>query len=131
LICLYLYKYLLLWDISYITRNCLINTFQHKFDCANLFSHSWYISKQRFYSYWWPDILVVCCCFCTSHIFADSPHLGLYSAIWFVKIGLLVVEIQAEWSLWQKLFIFSYVICDHVTMTVTACDSHVWYHANL
>ena len=30
-----IYKYLLLWDILYIIRNCLMSTFQHKFNCAN------------------------------------------------------------------------------------------------
>jgi len=38
----------------------------------------------------------ICCCFYTSYIYADSPHLGLSSATQFVKIGPLVVEIQAE-----------------------------------
>ena len=64
--------------------------------------HSWDISRQSFYSYWWPDISVICYCSCTSHICADSPHLGLSSTTWFVKISPLVVEIQAEWSLWHK-----------------------------
>ena len=69
MICLYLYEYLLLWDILYIIGNSLMNTFQCKFDCVNLSSHSWDISKQRFYSYWWSDISVVCCDFCTSCIY--------------------------------------------------------------
>jgi len=43
-ICLYLYKYLLLWDIPYIIRNHLISTFQYKFNYTNPFSHSWDIS---------------------------------------------------------------------------------------
>ena len=77
MIWLYLYKYLLLWDIPYIIGNGLMSAFQHKFDCVNPSSRSWDISKWRFYSYWWSDILVVCCCFCTSHICADSLHLGL------------------------------------------------------
>jgi len=102
LICLYLYQYLSLWDASYIVGNKLMSTFQHKFNCANLFSCSWDISRQSFYSYWCPDISVICCCFCTFHICADSPHLGLSSTTWFVKISPLVVEIQAEWSLWQN-----------------------------
>ena len=55
-----------------------MSTFQCNFDHANLSSHSWDISKWRFYSYWWPDILVVCCHFYTSCICADSSHLGLY-----------------------------------------------------
>jgi len=80
-----------------------MSTFQLKFDHINLSSHSWDISKQRFYSYWWPDISVVCCHFCTSHKCTYSPHLGLYSTTQFVKIGPLVVKIQAEWSLWQFL----------------------------
>ena len=103
MICLYLYEYLLLCNIPYIIGNSLISTFQCKFDCVNLSSHSWDISKQRFYSYWWSNILVVCCCFCTFHICADSLHLGLFSATYFVKSSLLVVEIQAEWSLWHQL----------------------------
>jgi len=78
-----------------------MSTSQHKFNRANPFSHSWDISRQSFYSYWCLDISVICCCSCTFHICADSPHLGLSSATWFVKIGPLVVEIQAEWSLWQ------------------------------
>ena len=64
LICLYLCQYLLLWDISYIVVNRLMSTFQCKFNHANLFSHSWDISRQSFYSYWWPDISVICCHFC-------------------------------------------------------------------
>ena len=66
LIYLYLYQYLLLWDILYIIGNGLISTFQYKFNCMNLFSHSWDIIRQSFYSYWWPDISVICCCVCTS-----------------------------------------------------------------
>ena len=104
MICLYLYQYLLLWDVLYIVGNKLISTSQCKFNRANPFSHLWDISRQSFYSYWWPDISVICCCFCTSRICADSPHLGLFSATWFVKICPLVVEIQAEWSLWHYLF---------------------------
>jgi len=34
--------------------------------------------------------------FVLPYIYADSPHLGLSSATYFVKIRLLVVEIQAE-----------------------------------
>ena len=101
MICLYLYEYLLLCNILYIIGNGLISIFQHKFDHMNLSSHSWDISKWRFYSYWWPDILVVCCYFYIFHICADSPHMGLSSTTYFVKINSLVVEIQAEWSLWQ------------------------------
>ena len=52
LIYLYFYEYLLLWDILYIIRNYLINTFQYKFDHVNLSSFSWDISQQNFYSYW-------------------------------------------------------------------------------
>ena len=102
MICLYLYQYLLLWDASYIVGNGLMSTSQHKFNRVNLFSCSWDISRRSFYSYWWPDISVICCHFCTSRICADSPYLGLSSATLFVKIGLLVVEIQAEWSLWHR-----------------------------
>ena len=105
MICLYLYQYLLLWDASYIVVNILISTFQCKFNRTNLSSHSWDISRQSFYSYWCSDISVICCHFCTSCICANSPHLGLSSTTWFVKIGPLVVEIQAEWSLWQLFFI--------------------------
>ena len=49
-----------------------MSTFQLKFNHVNPFSCSWDISRQSFYSYWRPDI------------------------------GPLVVEIQAEWSWWQK-----------------------------
>ena len=80
----------------------MISTFQHKFNRMNPFSHSWDISRQSFYSYWWPDISFICCHFCASHTYADSPHLGLSSATYFVKISPLVVKIQAEWSLWHK-----------------------------
>ena len=48
------------------------------------------------YSYWWSDILVICCYFCTSHICMDSHYLGLSSIAYFVRISLLVVGIQAE-----------------------------------
>ena len=102
MICLYLYQYLLLWDVSHIVGNGLMSTSQRKFNCANPFSRSWDISQQSFYSYWWPNISVICCHCCTSCICADSPHLGLSSATWFVKISPLVVEIQAEWSLWHQ-----------------------------
>jgi len=54
-------------------------------------------------SYLWSDISVICYHFDTSHICTDRHYLGLSSATWFVKIGSLVVEIQAEWSLWQHL----------------------------
>jgi len=101
LICLYLYQYLSLWNASYIVGNGLMSTSQRKFNHVNSFSHSWDISQQSFYSYWWPDISIICCHFCTSHTYVDSPHFGLSSTTWFVKIGPLVVEIQAEWSLWQ------------------------------
>jgi len=102
LICLYLYQYLLLWNVSYIVGNGMLSTFQCKFDCANPFSCSWDISRWSFYSYWWPDISVICCHFCTSHTYADSPYLGLSSTTYFVKTSPLVVEIQAEWSLWHN-----------------------------
>ena len=102
MICLYLYQYLLLWDVLYIIGNGLISTSQYKFNRGNPFSHSWDISRWSFYSYWWPDISVICCHFCASHTYANSSHLGLSSITWFVKIGLLVVEIQAEWSLWHS-----------------------------
>ena len=115
MICLYLYEYLLLWDIPYIIGNELMSTFQCKFNHVNQSSCSWDINKWRFYSYWWPDILIVCCCFCTSHICADSPHSGLFSATLFMKISLLVMEIQAEWSLWHR---------DHYQIRVR------WYHDN-
>ena len=102
MICLYLYQYLSLWDASYIVGNELMCTSQCKFNRVNPFSCSWDISRWSFYSYWWPDISVICCCFCTSRTCADSSHSGLSRATWFVKIGPLVVEIQAEWSLWQR-----------------------------
>jgi len=80
-----------------------MSTFQCKFNRVNPFSCSWDVSQQSFYSYWWPDISVICCCSCASHICADSPHLGLSSATWFVKISPQLVKIQAEWSLWQPV----------------------------
>jgi len=54
------------------------------------------------YSYWWSYILVFCCHFCIFYICTNSPYLGLCSATWFVRISLLVVEIQVKWSLWQN-----------------------------
>ena len=72
MIYLYLYQYLLLWDVSYIVENGLMSTSQCNFNHVNPFSHSWDISRQSFYSYWWSNISVVCCCFCTSHIYIDS-----------------------------------------------------------
>ena len=63
-----------------------MSTFQYKFNCANLSSHSWDISRQSFYSYWYPDISVICCCFCISYICANSPHLGLFSATYLWKL---------------------------------------------
>ena len=87
-----------------------MSTFQCKLNRANPSSHSWDISRWSFYSYWWPDISIICCCFCTFHICADSPHLGLSSTTWFVKIGPLVVEIQAEWSLWHSSILIQYKI---------------------
>ena len=104
MICLYLYEYLLLWDILYIIGNSSISAFQYKFDHANLSSCSWDISKQSFYSCWWSDILVVCCHFYTSDICVDSLRLGLFSTTYFVKIGPLVVDIQAESSLWHYCY---------------------------
>ena len=92
----------MLSDTSYIVVNGLMSTFQRKFNHANPFSHSWNISQQSFYSYWWPDISVICCRSCISSIYAVSSHLGLPSATWFVKISPLVVEVQAEWSLWHQ-----------------------------
>ena len=53
-------------------------------------------------SYWWSDISVICCHFCISHIYANSTYFELFNVTWFVIIGLLIVEIQVEWSLWQK-----------------------------
>ena len=40
-------------------------------------------------------------------ICVDSPHLGLSSATWFVRIGSLVMEIQVESSLGHYSFFFS------------------------
>ncbi len=126
MIYLYLYEYLLLWDIPYIIVNVLMSTSQHKFNRANLSSCLWDISRQSFYSYWWPDISVICCRFCTSHICANSPHLGLSSAAWFVKIGLLVVEIQAEWSLWQSLLL-NYQGSSCIWPLISLCWHRSWY----
>ena len=117
MICLYLYQYLLLWDVSYIVVNKLMSTSQCKFNHVNPFSRSWDISKQSFYSYWCPDISVICCCSCTFHICADISHLGLSSTTWFVKIGPLVVEIQAEWSLWHTKYDTCYKIVTYITVT--------------
>ena len=44
-------------------------------------------------SYWWSDISVICCHFCISYICKNSPYLELFIITWFVRIGLLVVEI--------------------------------------
>ena len=132
MICLYLYQYLLLWDTSSIVVNKLMSTFQCKFNCANPSSRSWDISRRSFYSYWCPDISVICCHFCTSHICTDSSHLGLSRATWFVKIGPLVVEIQAEWSLWQKYFTITKVplyvlILFYVIVSTPSLNSWSWY----
>ena len=40
LICLYLYEYLLLYNILYIVENNLMSTFQHKFGYVNPSSYS-------------------------------------------------------------------------------------------
>ena len=85
MICLYLYEYLLLYNIPYILRNRLMSIFQRKFNCVNLSSCLWDISRQSFYSYWYPDISVICCCFCISYICVNSPHLGLSSATYLWK----------------------------------------------
>ena len=53
---MYLYEYLSLCNIPYIIGNSLMSTFQYKFNCVNLSSCLWDISKQRFYSYRWPNI---------------------------------------------------------------------------
>ena len=55
-----------------------MSTLQHKFNHVNPFSCSWDISRQSFYSYWWPDISVICCHFCAFHTYTDSPHLRLF-----------------------------------------------------
>ena len=47
MICLYLYQYLLLWDVSYIIVNELMSTFQHKFNHVNLFSCSYEILADK------------------------------------------------------------------------------------
>ena len=47
-------------------------------------------------SYWWSDISVICCHFCTFYIYTNSLHLRLSSTTWFVRITLIVVEIQVE-----------------------------------
>ena len=49
-----------------------MSTFQCKFNCVNLFSCSWDICRQSFYSYWWPDISVICCHFCASYTYTDA-----------------------------------------------------------
>ena len=43
-----IYEYLLLWDILYIIRNCLMSTFQHKFNCANWSTSCGNISWMKF-----------------------------------------------------------------------------------
>ena len=48
------------------------------------------------YSYWWSDISVICCHFCTFYICTNRPYLGPSSTTWFVRISLLVVKIQVE-----------------------------------
>ena len=50
-------------------------------------------------SYWWSDILVIFCYFYISYICVNSPYLELSNTAWFVRITLLVVKIQVEWSL--------------------------------
>ena len=82
------------------------------------FSCSWDNSWQNSYSYWWPDISVVFCHFCTSHICVDSPHYGLSSATYFVKISLLVVEIQSWMKFvigtWHEYFMFLGMLFQHL-----------------
>ena len=39
---------------------------------------------------------LICYQFYTSHIYANSPYLELFSITWFVRISLLVVEIQVK-----------------------------------
>jgi len=56
------------------------------------------------FSYWWSNISVICCYFCISYIYVNNTYLGLSSVTWFVRIGILVVEIKVEWSLWHKVF---------------------------
>jgi len=73
-----------------------MSTFQCKFNYANLFGYSWDISQQNFYTYWWPDILVVCCCFYIYCIYADSSHLRLLSGT--VHTGMEVRRIDSEMS---------------------------------
>jgi len=46
--------------------------------------------------------------------------LGLFSATWLVKIGPLVVEIQAEWSLWQM----ETKLADNVLPVVTPLEHY-------
>ena len=57
------------------------------------------IIANKTYSYWWSDISVISCHFCTSYICVNSSYLGLSSTTWFVRISLLIVEIQVKWSL--------------------------------
>ena len=129
MIYLYLYQYLLLWDTSYIVGNRLISTFQYKFNHANPFSISWDISRQSFYSYWWPDISIICCHFYTSCIYTNSPHLGLSSATYFVKIGLLVVKIQAEWSLWHTILsLYALMSSSRLFHHVLGLWCHIMWH---
>ena len=54
------------------------------------------IIANKTYNYWWSEISVICCHFCTSYIYTNSPYLRLSSATYFVKISLLVVKIQVE-----------------------------------
>ena len=95
MICLYLYEYWFLYDVWYIIRDSL-STFQHRFDCENPFIVIPEIIANKTCIYWWSDISVICCHFCTSYICA---HSGLFSTTWFVRISPLIIEIQVEWSL--------------------------------
>ena len=82
------------FEIYYIIGNSLMSTFQYKFDCVNLSSYSWDINKWRFYSYWWPNISVICCCFCISCIctVCENWSTGCEDTSWmkFVTIDLLL-----------------------------------------
>ena len=99
--------HLLLCNASYIVGNRLMSTFQCKFNCVNPFICSWDISRWSFYSYWWPDILVICCCFCT------SPY------IWIALIWGFIVQL----SLWKSVhWLWRYKlneVCDNMFLPMS------------
>ena len=114
MICLYLYQYLSLWDASYIVGNRMLSTFQCKFNHVNPFSHSWDISRQSFYSYWWPDISVICCYFCTCYIYTQITLIWGFSvqlSLWKSVHWLWRYKLNEVWdSIFQILFLFLLVM---------------------